>query len=1068
MLGPVVRAQSAAAAPGDITTIVGGGIHGLKDGGPATSAELARPWGLARSGANLYVSDSQTGVGAPFGNRVRSVDASGTITTVLSGGDPPPGDGLPATQATLRGPSDVAFDAAGNLYIADSNHSLVRRVDATTGIITTYAGKANPSFRSTGDGHRATDAQIGFPVALVFDAAGNLYIADSRNNVIRRVDAVTHKISTVAGGGAPADGIGDGGPAAGASLASPAGLAIAADGNLLVADIGHSRVREVNLSTGVITTVAGNGGTEPATDGVVATDTSVAFPVGLVVDAAGNLYISSILGRVYKVDHATGKIATVAGGGTPADGLGDGLPATQAALNIVSPQGLAVNAAGDLFIADNFSRVRRVDHATGIITTYAGTGVTLPFNGNGLPAAQTNIAVGALDFDPSGNLLVTDPNNGLVRRIDATTTIVTTVAGGGVGDGLPGTQASVNDVRDLATDNAGNILIADCGDGRVRKYDVTTGIVTTIAGGGQPTGAVGDGLPATQAELLCPTGLYVVPPGGAVAAGTVFIADSAQNRVRRIDPNGIITTVAGTGVAGFNGDGHAATRAQLSGPSHVTVDAAGNIYISDTDNHRVRKIDAATGDISTVAGDGKLGLGGSGVAAISTEVTGPIGLLLDGSGNLLIADSAFQRIRSLDLANGIITTVAGTGVPAFGGDGGPALDANLDLPTEMIFDAAGNLDFTDRGNHRVRQIESGVPAPPPSVGCGAVITADTTLTADMGPCPGDGIIVGADNITLDLAGHTLTGSGPGDGTHAGILIRNHSGVTVTGNARPSARKATVTRFDGGVVIVGGAGNTVTNLAARNNDGGAGLNSLYGDGIVLFFTAHNAITDNIVVRNSPYDGIGLFGFGTDANTIQGNDVENNTNDNRGFGQGVGVGIHLNPFFSLDLPRGVSEFDNRLIDNLVIGNDNAGMSVLSNVGGVIRGNTADNNGHGTDFPNPGNGIGVQHLSQADPVTRVLVAHNQAHGNANAGIYVAAEGNRILDNDASFNDQADLQDFTDHGADTCDSNIWSGNIFADANPPCTTAGGRQVTAPGPVVSAAQAPAGTPVPFNRPIPPH
>ena len=504
-------------------------------------------------------------------------------------------------------------------------------------------------------------------------------------------------------------------------------------------------------------------------------------------------------------------------------------------------------------------------------------------------------------MDPAGNLYVSEDFNQRVRRIDVATSIVTTVAGGGVGDGLPGTQASLNNPRGLATDLGGDILIADCGDHRVRKYNVTTGIITTVAGGGQPVGAVGDGLQATQAELLCPTALFVVPPGTAIPAGTIFIVDSAQNRVRRLAPNGIITTVAGTGVAGFNGDGKAATRSRLSNPSGVTVDAAGNIHISDTANHRVRKVDAVTGVISTVAGNGKIGLGGSGVAATSAPVTGPLGLLLDGSGNLLIADAGFPRIRSLNLATGIITTVAGTGIPAFGGDGGPAINASLDQPTEIIFDALGNLDFTDRANHRVRQIQVGTPPPPPSVGCGAVITANTTLAVDVGPCSGDGLIIGADNVTLNLAGHKITGSGPGDGTHAGVMIRNHSDVTVTGNSRAGDPKGIVRLFDAGVVVIGGSANIVTNMISRNNHGPSS-DSLYGDGVVVFFSAHNQITDNVFVDNGPFDGVGLLGFGSDANTVSGNDVENTKSGGDESGAGVGVGIITNPFFSFDLPHG----------------------------------------------------------------------------------------------------------------------------------------------------------------------
>ncbi|MEN3316007.1 MAG: trimeric autotransporter adhesin [Acidimicrobiaceae bacterium] len=1063
---PLAALEPAAAAPGDITTVAGGGGGGLGDGGPATAAKLAFPWGLARSGGTLYVSDNGLSANgpSPLGNRLRAVDASGVISTVMGGVEPPIGDGQKATVAALSNPNDVAFDSAGNLYIADAGHHLVRRVDSG-GTITTVAGNGQSGV--TGDGGPATSAAVGFPTSVVVDSVGNLYVADGVNGVVRRVDALTHVITTVAGGGSPADGLGDGGPATSASL-TPRGLALAPGGSLLIADIGHMRIRKVDLATGLIKTVAGNGGTDPAVEGAKATKTTAPFPEGIFVDQAGNIYFSSVVvNRVYRIDQATKTISTVAGGGAPADQIGDGLPATQSSLDF--PLDVAVNAAGDVFITDaNHSRIRRVDHATQVITTVGGTGVP-GFNGDGLPGPQTQFAHPAfLTVDAAGNAFVSDDNASRVRRIDATTGIVTTVAGGGVGDGGPAAQASLAEPRDLATATDGNILIADCGDHRVRKYDVATRMVTTVVGGGQPVGAVGDGLGATDAELLCPSGIFVAAAGTGAPPGTMFIADAGQNRVRRVAPNGVVTTVAGTGVAGFNGDGRAATRAQLSGPSDVALDAAGNVYISDTGNHRVRKVDVSTGQISTVAGNGKLGVGDSGVPGTSTPMTAPLGLLPDGSGNLLIADASFPRIARLDLSTGVITTVAGTGVPGFSGDGGPATEANLDLPTEMVLDSAGNLLLTDRANHRVRRVESGSPAPPPVTGCGAVITANTTLTADVGPCPGDGIIIGADNITLDLAGHQVSGAGRGDGSHVGVLISHHTGVTVTGNSTSSARKGVVRDFNAGVVVIGGSANTITNLGLRRNQG-RDTDALYGDGVAVFFSARNRIVGNEVINNGPYDGIALLGFGSDANTIQGNDVEGTSNGGS-QGVGIGLGIVLNPFFSFSLPREVSIYDNQILDNTVKSNDNAGISTLSNINGVIRGNTVDDNGHGGDFPFPGNGIGVQFLQNAQAITRVLVSFNEVHGNGNAGIVVGSEGNRIQNNDASHNDgafgDADLTDLNEN----CDSNTWSANTYSTASPDCTTAGGQQVDAAGArraAVARTVPASGSMLVGSRPVPP-
>jgi hypothetical protein len=266
---------------------------------------------------------------------------------------------------------------------------------------------------------------------------------------------------------------------------------------------------------------------------------------------------------------------------------------------------------------------------------------------------------------------------------------------------------------------------------------------------------------------------------------------------------------------------------------------------------------------------------------------------------------------------------------------------------------------------------------------------------------------------------------------------------------------TVSDFDAGVAIIGGSANTVSNLTVTHNLG----NGVFGDGIVAFFSPRNFVLDNVVNDNGVFDGIGILGAGSDSNTIRGNTVTATSNQGDEFGP-VGLGIILNPFLGDDRPRGLSLVGNQVIANRVQGNDNAGISSLSNTQSVIARNVVEHNGFGGEAPFPGNGIGVQHLALADPATRVSVQENEVHGNATNGIQILAQSNRILSNNAAGNGgelagvaNFDLADFNldpVSSEPSCDSNLWSGNIWGTGGffPDCTTAGGHAV-----VVASAQA---------------
>ena len=377
----------------------------------------------------------------------------------------------------------------------------------------------------------------------------------------------------------------------------------------------------------------------------------------------------------------------------------DNGPATEAWLR--SPGGVAVDGADNLFIADTVNhRIRKVD-AAGVITTVAGTGVR-GYSGDGGPAVDARLwSPSGVAADGTGNLYIADTDNHQIRKVDASGTI-TTIAGSGEtglfggafgGDGGPAIQAALDSPTDVAADGTGNLFIADTDNHRIRKVDVA-GVITTVAGT-RRFGFSGDGGPAIQAALFRPEGVAVD------GAGNLFIADTGNDRIRKVDAAGVITTVAGTGVRGYSGAGGPAVDAQLWSPSSVAVDGTGNLYIADTGNYRIRKVDVA-GVITTVAGTRGFGFSGNGSPAVDAHLSSPRGVAVDGAGNLFIADTGNDRIRKVDVA-GVITTVAGTG-ESFGGFGGTATAALLDSPTDVAVDGAGNVYIADTDNHLVRKL----------------------------------------------------------------------------------------------------------------------------------------------------------------------------------------------------------------------------------------------------------------------------------------------------------------------------------------------------------------------------
>ena len=646
----------------------------------------------------------------------------------------------------------LAADEHGNLYFVDGygydraagRSNSVFRIDSS-GVITRIAGNSRTGF--SGDAGPATSAALYSPLAVAVDRTGSVFIVDSGNQRVRRVSP-EGTITTVAGGGSAV--LGDGGPATHGQLNYPSSIAIDSAGSLFIGELG--RVRKVTPD-GVITTVAGGGPNDPASGGP-ATSVQLTNAIGVAVDTAGDLFIAdqnfdsdsySFLLRkvspdgtistlppvagccnaaiavdaggnllvasgpsVLKISPA-GVQTVVAGNGSYGAPSGDGRLATQAQLN--GPTAIALGPAGDLFLADNTGRNVRVVTPDGIIHALSSIPASAPPpSGDGGPAigAQLQLAVTGLSVqsglaaDSAGNLYIAETGAHRIRKVSPDGTI-TTVAGVGVprcsgpttclplGDGGPATSAALSYPTSVAVDSFGNLFIADSVNARVRKVS-PDGIITTFAGDGNAPAYPRNGGDGGPA-----TSAPVLPVSVAVdGAGNLFISEGNYADVRKVSADGTISTVLAPNTA----------LPYFGVITAVTVDRTGNLFVGgflcdsgDNCNDAIRRI-SPSGSVTLIAGGSNsypLQAGGSigdGGPAIQAQIGFISSLAVDAGGNIFVADLVGYRIRKID-PNGIISTAGGDGIPGYFGDGGPAANASVNYPFGLTTDAGGNVYLSD-------------------------------------------------------------------------------------------------------------------------------------------------------------------------------------------------------------------------------------------------------------------------------------------------------------------------------------------------------------------------------------
>ncbi|MDD2699058.1 MAG: BspA family leucine-rich repeat surface protein, partial [Arcobacteraceae bacterium] len=740
---------------GNVSTFAGSGTDGFADG-TGTAAQFNYPYGVAvDSNGNVYVADV-------YNNKIRKITPDGNVSTFAGSGTDGFADGS-STTAQFNHPRGVAVDSNGNVYVADVYNNKIRKI-TPDGNVSTLAGSTSGFADGTG-----TAAKFNFPSGVAVDSNGNVYVADVDNNKIRKITP-DGNVSTLAGS---TSGFADGTGTA-AKFNYPSGVAVDSNGNVFIADT-NNRIRKIDNSTKLTGTPTNSDVgvydiNLTVSDGTTTVAHNFKITVNNVNDAVTDINLSSntiaensagdiTIGTLSSTDIDVGDTHTYSFcGGT--DDANFSISGSELKANAVfdyemkSSYSICVrttdsgNATFDKNITLNVTNVNEtpiiisnaitsineksgysytlgasdIDGDTLIwsgkagttfpswlklnskidvnVTTLAGSGISGFADGSSTTAQFQNLT--GVAVDSSGNMYVADQANHRIRKID-TNGNVTTLAGSGISGFADGSSitAQFQNPLGVAVDSSGNVFAIDSNNHRIRKID-TNGNVTTLAGNGISGFADGS---STTAQFKHPNGIAVDN------SGNVFVADELDHKIRKITPNGDVTTLAGSGISGF-ADG-SSTTAQFNHPRGVAVDSSGNVFVADMNNQKIRKIDQ-NGNVTTLAGNGISGFA-DGSSTIA-KFTNPAGVAVDSTGNVFVADITNQKIRKIG-TNGDVTTVAGT---TLGFADGSSTIAKFTNPAGVAVDSTGNVFVADFGNQRIRRITQAIPAKltgtPPSPG----------------------------------------------------------------------------------------------------------------------------------------------------------------------------------------------------------------------------------------------------------------------------------------------------------------------------------------------------------------
>ncbi|MDP1832712.1 MAG: hypothetical protein Q8K67_11685 [Geothrix sp.] len=594
--------------------------------GTGAAGRFNRPFSVAVDGSgHVYVADK-------FNHIIRKITPAGVVSTLAgTNGFSGSADGA-GTAASFKDPLGVAVDSSGTLYVADTGNHTIRRLTAE-GLVSTLAGTAGTQGSADGTGSAAS---FNAPAALAMDGSGNLYVADTGNHIVRMVTP-TGVVTTLAGtAGSP--GMADGAGLL-ATFNNPQGVAVDLPGNVYVADTGNHTIRMI--SSGIVSTLAGAAGIPGSLDGT-GTAATFADPTGVAVDINGIIYVAEYFNCTIRKIMPGGVVSTFAGT-AEAWGNTDGTGATA---RFAGPTGVAVDGSGYVRVADNSNNTIREITPAGLVSTLAGTGGGFG-SADGTTEARFNVPY-AMAQDGIGNLFVSDWGNHTIRKITPSglvSTLAGTAAIPGSADGT-GPAASFKNPSGVSLDGSGNIYVVDAGNNTIRMV-TPAGVVSTLAG---TPGIIGH-LDATgpAASFNGPTGLVVD------GSGNVYVADCGNHIIRKIAPGGVVTTLAGTAGAPGSADGPGAT-AGFNGPTGITLDGSGNLYVTDRGNNTIRMITPA-GVVSTLAGVAGTTGRADGLGS-DASFSGPIGIAMDGSGNLYVTDIWNSTIRRIT-PTGVVNTVVG-------------------------------------------------------------------------------------------------------------------------------------------------------------------------------------------------------------------------------------------------------------------------------------------------------------------------------------------------------------------------------------------------------------------------